>query len=353
MALAVAGAGLLPAAGWAAGKNAGGPGETPASIAAALGFLSDQTSAFGLIDSFVEDEADIAYTYDNAVAALAYIAAGELPSAAGILEAYAAIGAEPDGGFLHRYGSLDGAAAGGIPGVGHNAYLLQAIALYRLESGETGFDGLALGLAGYLLGHQDLDGGLFGRAGVAWKSTENNLAAYSALHNLGLLMNLPDMIADADAIRDFLEFDCWDGTRFLTGKNDPSIVTDAQALGALVLGPGFQNGAYWVQDHTLTTRRYYRGRRVTGFDLNTDGDTVWTEGTLQQALAFAAAGDTAAGTAYRQEAEKLFLSSGAFWQASNNGSTGFGDSFRRWQAAAPTAWYVLVALDDNVLEPLF
>jgi len=356
-ALAAAGAIFMTSAAWAPGSSAApnggsGPGETPASIEAALGFLAARTSAFGLVDSFVEDEAALAYTYDNAMAALARVSAGELGAAAAIFDAYAVIGAEDGGGFLHRYGAEDGGAAGGLPGVGHNAYLLLALALYHLESGDGRFDAMALGLADHLLDHQDLDGGLFGRAGVTWKSTENNLAAYRALNTLGRLFARADLLDAADRIRAFLERECWDGTRFLTGENDPSIVTDAQALGALVLGPGFAGGAFWVEGHTLATRRYYRGRRVTGFDLDTDRDAVWTEGTLQQALAFAEAGDAARAAGYRQEAEKLVLSSGGFWQASNPGSTGFGDTFQRWQAAAPTAWYVLAAGQDNVFAPL-
>lgn len=351
LAIVIVAALAAPAAGWAGGKGKG-PGQTPASVEAALAFLVDQQSGYGLVDSFVEDGADVAYTYDNAMAALAFVSAGDYASAAAILDAYAAIGVEPDGGFLHRYRASDGASAGGIAGVGHNAYLLQAMTLYSLDSGDPSHDALAAGLADHLLSHQDLDGGLVGRAGVSWKSTENNLAAYTAVHSLGALLGDLALVGRAAAIRDFLVAECWDGTRFLTGENDPMTVTDAQALGLLVLGPAFDNGAYWVEERTLTTRRYYRGRKVTGFDLNADRDTVWTEGTLQQALAFLVAGDHGRAEGYRREAEKLFLPSGAFWQASNTGSTGFGDSFMPWQAAAPTAWYVLAARGDNVLAPL-
>jgi hypothetical protein len=343
----------VPSSSWAAGKgNGDAPGETPANVEAALGFLTSRQDQSGLVDSFVEDNADIAYTYDNAMAVMAFISAGDLAAAAVILDAYAAIGAEPDGGFLHRYRASDGGPADGIPGVGHNAYLLQAMTLYGLESRNTAYDALSLGIADFLLTHQDLDGGLFGRAGATWKSSENNLAAYAAVHNLGTFLGHQDFIDRAQSIRGFLVAECWNGTRFLTGENDPMIVTDAQALGVMVLGPAHENGAYWVEAHTLTTQRYYRGRRVTGFDLNANGDTVWTEGTLQQALAFLAVGDLERAQIYRQEAEKLFLSTGAFWQASNTGSTGFGNSFTRWQAVAPTAWYVVVANQDNVMEPL-
>ena len=332
------------------GGKGNGDGESVASVEAALGFLEGQKGPVGLIDSFVEDNADYAYTYDNALAAMAFISDRDLASAAAILDAYAAIGGEPDGGFLHRYRASDGGPAYGLPGVGHNAYLLQAMALYSLESGDGAYDGLARGIAAYLLAHQDSDDGLFGRTGVTWKSTENNLAAYSALHNAGMVLGVPSFMERAELIRGFLVTETWDGIRFLTGEGDPMIVTDVQALGVMILGSSYAGGAYWVEDHTLTTRRYKGRQRVTGFDLNTDRDTVWTEGTLQQAMAFLVAGDIERADGYKQEAEKLFQPSGAFWQASNAGTSGFGDTFMRWQAVAPTAWYVLLANQDNVLE---
>jgi hypothetical protein len=351
-ALAVAAGGALaaPKEGRGGGKGQGGGGA--AGVEAALGFLDSRRGPSGLVDSFVEDSADHAYTYDNALAILAFLAAGDPASAAGILDAYGAIGAEPGGGFLHRYRASDGGPAYGLLRVGHNGTLLQAMALYRLESGDGAYDALALGIAGYLLAQQDSDGGLFGAAGVSWKSTENNLGAYVALHNAGTVLGVPELVAKAELVRDFLIAECWDGTRFLTGEGDPMIVTDVQALGALVLGSAYGNGATWVEDHTLTTQRYKGRKEVTGFGLNTDRDTVWTEGTLQQALAFLVAGDLERAETYRREAEKLFQSSGGFWQASNTGTTGFGESFRRWQAAAPTAWYVFLASQDNVLAPL-
>lgn len=334
------------------GGKGGGNGGAAASVEAALGFIEAQMAPSGLVDSFVEDNADYSYTYDNALAAMAFISAGNLSAASTVLAGVAAIEAEADGGFLHRYSASDGGSAYGLPGVGHNAYLLQSFVLYRMASDDSRYDSLSMALADYLLAHQQNDGGLVGRAGVSWKSCENNLGAYSALHNLGTLLADPILLAKAELVRTFIVVECWDGDRFLTGENDPMIVTDVQALGALVLGAGYTAGAYWVEEHTQTTRRYKGRKTITGFDLNTDRDTVWVEGTLQQAMAFMTAGDQQRADNFKQEAEKLFQSSGALWQASNAGTSGFGDTFMPWQAIAPTAWYVFLSLQDNVLETL-
>jgi hypothetical protein len=315
----------------------------------ALGFLKSRISNSGLLDSFVEDRTDYSYTYDNALASMALLSAGDRPSAQRVLDGLAGIGPAAGGGFLHRYRTT-GANAGGILATGHNAYLLQAMNLFSWRTGDRRYDNVARGIADFLLTLQDgADGGLFGRPGVTWKSTENNLAAYSALANLALVQNLPAYGARAAQIGDFVVRDCWDGTRFLTGKNDPMIVTDVQALGTQILGEGFSNGSFWVEPYTRATQRYSGKKKVTGFDLNNDRDTVWTEGTLQQALAFWLAGDNSRFAFYRTESEKLLQSSGAFWAASNRGTTGFGEFFERWQAVAPTAWYLFVSKQDNVL----
>ncbi|HEU0006539.1 MAG TPA: hypothetical protein VFS12_11165 [Terriglobia bacterium] len=316
---------------------------------AALSFLRSRVGPAGLLDSFVEDRTDYSYTYDNALAAMAFLSAGDRASAQRVLDGLVGIGPVPGGGFLHRYRTT-GASAGGILAAGHNAYLLQALNLFSWRTSDHRYDGIARGIADFLLTLQDsADGGLFGRIGVAWKSTENNLAAYSALNNLALVQNLPAYGTRAAQIEDFLVRDCWNGAWFLTGKSDPTIVTDVQALGTQVLGVGYANGSFWVESYTKATQRYSGKKQVTGFDLNTDRDTVWTEGTLQQALAFWLASDNARFGFYRTEAEKLRQSSGAFWAASNRGTTGFGEFFERWQAVAPTAWYLLVSNRDNVL----
>jgi len=316
---------------------------------AALGFLKGRIGPAGILDSFVEDRTDYSYTYDNALAAMAFLSAGDRLAAQRVLDGFLGIGPAPGGGFLHRY-RVTGGSAGGTLAAGHNAYLLQAMNLFSWRTGDHRYDSITRGIADFLLSLQDsVDGGIWGRPGVSWKSTENNLAAYSALANLAVVQNLPAYASRAMQIRDFLVRECWNGTRFLTGKNDPMIVTDAQALGTQILGVGYGNGSFWVESYTKAPQRYSGKKQVTGFDLNTDRDTVWTEGTLQQALAFWLAGDNTRFGFYRIESEKLLQSSGAFWAASNRGTTGFGEFFERWQAVAPTAWYIFVSNQDNVL----
>lgn len=318
----------------------------------ALTFLRNQMSPVGLVDSYVEDNVDYAYTYDNALAAMAFISAGDMTSAETILDAFATIGPEPEGGFLDCYRTNSGAPNGTLS-IGHNAYLLQAMNLFYLQTADPKYNTIARGIADYLLSLQDVDGGIVGMAGVTWKSAESNFGALSGIHNLGKVQNLSSYVDSASQIRNFLVTECWNGTRFLRGENDPVIVTDTQSLGGMVLGPDYKNGAYWVEGYTLTTKRYDGRKSVTGFDFNDDKDTVWTEGTFQEAMAFLVASDTSKYNFYKTESEKLFNSpSGAFWLASNTGTAGGSWILRKWQAAAPTAWYICAYNQDNVLELL-
>jgi len=316
----------------------------------ALAFLRSQIKSTGLIDSYVEDNADYSYTYDDALAAMAFISAGDMSSARKILDAFLIIGPEPEGGFLHRYDAVTGNPIGGILAVGHNAYLLQAMNLYYFRTKDPRYNTAARGIADYILSQQALDGGIYGRAGVTWKSTENNLAALSAIHNFGVIQEEPYYTYSAEKIRVFVKTKCWDGKRFLCGENDPMIVTDAQALGAMILGAAYKNGAYWVRKYTRNTKRYAPGKIITGFDQNTDRDTVWTEGTLEEAMAYLAVKDIGNFNFYKAQAERLFQPSGALRAASNKGTTGFGEYFQRWQAVAPTAWYVYAYTRNNVMS---
>lgn len=318
----------------------------------ALNFLRGQISSFGLIDSYVEDNANHSYTYDNALAAMAFISSKDFDSAKKILDAFVSIGPKPEeGGFVERYNSLSGKSDGGLS-VGPNVYLLQAMNLYFLKTGDNRYNAAARTIADYVLSLQDADGGIFGSKGVTWKSTENNLGALSAIHNLGKIQNLSSYLERSNLIRLFLTKECWDGTRFLTGKNDPMVVTDVQTLGAMVLGHSYKNGLYWLQQKTRTTKPCTEKIKMTGFDFNSDLDTIWIEGTLQATLAFLVVGDKKNYKFYKTEAEKTMQPSGALLLTTNRGTTGFSWTLQRWQASAPTAWYVFVNNRDNVLALL-
>jgi hypothetical protein len=72
----------------------------------------------GLLDSFVEDKTDYSYTYDNAIAAMAFL---PLETAFGTTCSrwICQIRQAPGGGFLHRYRTSE--PVSGTLAAGHNA----------------------------------------------------------------------------------------------------------------------------------------------------------------------------------------------------------------------------------------
>ncbi len=319
----------------------------------ALSFLKKQLSSFGLIKSYVEEKDDFSYTYDNALAAMAFLSANDISSAKRIFDAFLKVSKRESVGFFDKYNSKDGSVSSGARrNAGPNAYLLQAMNLYYAKTGDDLYRDLSAKIADFLIGLQDDDGGVFGRSGVSWKSTENNMGIFVGIHNFGVLYKLDRYIDKAKIIKSFLEDECWNTINFLCGEADFTEVTDVQSLGVLVFGAEYSSGLYWIYEKTLNTQKLGDGVEVTGFDCNNDRDTIWTEATLQMALAFFVAKDMPAYKKFKTECEKLIHPSGALLLTSNVGSTGFGWTLQKWQAVAPTAWYVFLCNRDNVLRPI-
>ena len=341
---------------------------------AALSFLSNQIDArTGLLDSYVEDDAPFLYTYDQAMAALAWMSVNDMGKARLALRALANLPRDNDndGGLYHRYSTVTGRpTAGANVNVGHAAYVLQAFNEYYAKTGgDTRYFAVSEQVANFLMSRQDSpnqgignrqvdgDGGLFGSDQATWKSTENNLAAYVALHNFAKITNNAALASllqrAANDIRSFLLTECWDATegRFLTGKNDDMVSTDVNALGVMVFGYQYASALDFVENHTQHTMSYDNSY-ITGFDLNDDKDTVWMEGTLQMSIAYAIASDNTKANASRRQAMKLqHPSSGAFLQANVEGTTGHAENFHPWQAVSPTAWFILATRNVNPLLP--
>lgn len=339
-------------------------GNNIANRQAATDFLNDQMDPdTGLLDSLVEDGKPWLYTYDQAMAAMAYIGAGRIHKARQALQALQALPRGTNGGFYHRYNTESGQPASHSNiRVGHNAYVLQAVNMYYAYTRDDQFHTMAGQVADFILTCQDvagsprqdtLDGGFFGDATTAvWKSTENNLALYVALQNYANLMMVGNngvYITAASNVRNFLLEQCWNDGRFYTGKGDAMISTDANALGVLVFRSGYSSALSLIENANELDYEYEPNQFISGFDMNVDKDTVWTEGTLQMSLAYFTVGETTKGEEYIQETLKMQQASGGFLQSIVEGTTGQGENFLPWQAVAPTAWFILADLRINPL----
>ncbi len=315
--------------------------------AKAYTYLCGQVKGIGIVDSH-KDAYNNSYTYDNALAIIAFTAKGDYARAKTILNAYQnKIGLPLYGGYYDLYDYKTKAGSGNIS-AGPNAWLLDAINFYYYKTKDAQFSSMAQVLADYLTGLQDVDGGLFGDEYVSWKSTEHNLAAYAALYNYGMLSGQDMYVQRSGLIKDFLIANCWNGERFLRGKNDPAEITDVQTLGILSLGTTYASAVYWAEYHTKCTKPLSK-LSVTGFDFNNDLDTVWLEGTLQAAVAFNKNYDNYRAGIYFNNVDKTQTPSGSFLCATNNGTTGTDWILLPIESVAPTCWYIFYCANVNPL----
>ncbi len=335
--------------------------------------------------------ATAAFTYDNALAAIALTACGRhveavrigdalleaatadrLGAAGRLRNAYRA-GAQgerpipPNGWWDSAAGRWDedptqvGTATGNVAWAGLALLTLgQATGEPRWRDGARVLAGWAVAHTADRRGPGGYSGGITGYDDaprrVGWKSTEHNtdLAALFAW----LARDEPAWAAPAQAARAFLAA-MWDGGsgRFLIGTlpdgltpNTAGAGLDAQVWPLLLPGapPAWRRTLAWIE------RRY---AVPGGFDFNDDRDGLWVEGTAQAALAYGVAGRPA-------ESERLLaglagqVSPGGYLWATREprittglalgpDSTSADFYYRRRPALAATAWAVLAGLGWN------
>jgi hypothetical protein len=336
--------------------------------------------------------ADRAWTYDSAVAATAYAAAGEPAAAAPILDDLAAL-QQPDGalGFSYdvRTGSADLLARSGAI-----AWVGLAAAQYRTSTCSPRYDALMAGAARWLLAHRITDPAAPGRGlvpggpDVAWISAEHNFEARALYARGSALIDgdvgdcpgglagtqpagaqaladaLHEATAEADAAiqRELFVREGPDRAHFGQGVGDGARPIDAQALGIQwLLGQGRAADAQAViaaaDASMLVSGRSFAGRPdagpFTGYRPYAEGwgpDVLWMEGTLQMRMARAAAG--APTEAIDESAARWAqLGSGGMLPQADRDLTGnpAGD-YHTWPAAAPAAWLRLASSGATILR---
>jgi len=317
--------------------------------------FADKTSAAALIVSYdVPPDRqtrepglwNVAFVYDNALAAIAFVACGRLPEARRIADALvAAINGDrsyQDGRIRNAYRA--GAIASGAPALpgwwdpqlqrrledaqhvgtttGNAAWAALALLTVSAAINESQYRNAAATVMGWVAKFSCDDGATgapaFGFPGgfhgpepdqvpLTWKSTEHNIDAFAAFAWLAAREpQAPDRAAGwqrcARVARDFVAamFDERIGRfRLGTGADgrtpvDSGSGLDAQLWPILVLGddePAWQRALAWAEQHHGVPG---------GFDFNDDRDGLWVEGTAQAALVYKVLGMT-------QRADELLL----------------------------------------------
>jgi hypothetical protein len=296
-----------------------------------LGFMI----SYAPINSTPEFEAiaqKVAYTYDNAVAALAFIALDDRERARKIVDTLVAAqkrdrffqdgrirnaykGGRFDNQSTHfllpgRYDEVSGswqetefnvsthtgnvawamlALLGYYESYGGEEYLQSAIAMGQwIEQNCRDQQGI-----GYTAGYTGWEGK---QQKLSYKSTEHNLDLYAAFTRLYLLTGEPVWHERGDRAKEFvLTMSDHQTGHFWTGTEDDGVTIyreviplDAQAWTPLAIkktAPFNWRCLEYAEQHHKVKHRV-KNRVKTGFDFNQDKDGIWYEGTAQMALAY-------------------------------------------------------------------
>lgn len=315
-------------------------------------FLADNIKGIGLVDSYQQDGVNKSYTYDNVLAAMAFMQTGNFGLAEEILDTLCnEVKVNSKGAPYESYIYSDPSGLGsGTVYAGNAAWFLQALNIYQKLKSTTKYYVTQKKLADFLVSLQDSsNGGIRGSSTDYWKSTEHNLISYVALQNFSKLNKLNSYSKKAAKIKKFLKSSqIWDGERFYRGEDDPTEVVDVQSLGVLVLGKSYSSALDWAEQN-LKAYKSYNTYIVTGFDFDANLDTVWLEGTLQAALAFNKIGNASKYNFFISEAEKTLQNNGSELLATNQGTAGEYWILEPCQAVAPTAWLIFTYQKFNPL----
>jgi hypothetical protein len=311
-----------------------------------------------------------AWTYDSAVTAAAYAAAGDLDASGAILDALSALQRE-DGALESSYDLRSGVGAGPLRS-GTQAWVGLAALEWRGRTCSGRHDRLVAGVARWLLAHRRAGSGLvLGGPDVHWASTEHNLEARAffaalvaaltgrrtdgrkcspGLDGIASERLLTDSTAAVERLDHEIGSELFAGDHMRQGLHDDARPIDVQALGILwLLGRGRSDDAravaryadenMWVSGRTVDWPGA-EGQTFAGYKPFADAwgpDVLWMEGTQMMRLAKKRLGLDV--EVLDDEADRWVALSAPLPPLQVDRATG-GD-YHVWPAAAPAAWLAL------------
>jgi hypothetical protein len=312
----------------------------------------------GLIDSY-EDNDDIAYTYDQALAAIAFALRHDIAHARKTLDALQSM-QRPDGAWYTAYYCHSHEVQQTYQHAGPILWVTLAIAHYERATGDlTRYRATALNALRWVLQFQQADGGINGGyeldgSLVPWCSTEHNQDAYGALTYFGLHN-------EAAAVKSFLDNQTWDrvNQRFMGGRGDPRDPLDVNAWGIAALGASGPHAYANSLDYALLCHRsiqsiMHGNQRITidGFDFNSDKDDIWFEGQSEMALAFKLLGREAEADHFIGEIIKIQQADGGTGvRYSLKGSYNDYWTMADTKSVSASAWLIFAIYGFNPLRP--
>ncbi len=200
-----------------------------------------QNPRTGLVMSFEGDGdvANLAFTYDQALAAIAYTEFSNFQSARKILDFFDKKAKRQEGRFFNAYSVTDTEPAEYIVHSGPNIWLGIAIMQYTQKTKDQKYLALAQDIAMAIIELQDIDGGISGGPNLTWYSTEHNLDAYAFFNMFSKITGKLEYQNAANKILNWLVKYTY-GRQDIPvkrGKGDSTIATDTYAWSIAAIGP--------------------------------------------------------------------------------------------------------------------
>ena len=209
----------------------------------ALQWISFQQNPSGLVSSYYPKGKVADRTYDQAIAAIAFLLNVDSPSSPHLTSAETILNAMlnrvSSTGVTFNVNVVTGAGSGAVFN-GHTSRLVTAFALHWLITGQPTYSSPVITLCNWLKQLKNSNGCLRGNLGVTWCKTEFNIDSYFALKLAAYLTGDNSYNTTADAVGLTLTSTAMfetvlDVKRFQNGYNDPYRDLLAQAYGSLFL----------------------------------------------------------------------------------------------------------------------
>jgi hypothetical protein len=318
-------------------------------------FQTRQKTTGRLIDSY-EDKKRVGWTYDAAVAAIAFAARGRTDLSRELLAGLAHLQNE-DGSWEFAYDPDRALPINGERFLGTMAWVVMAANFFEWETGDHAFDPMAQEGLRFINRFvvrdpaSSLDGGVsMGPVAPQTYSTEHNVDAYSAFYWRGRLAGRADYLETAARLQAFITRELVSGgdtaaAYFKVGSREATLYLDPQTWTTLALvsptdsaGPSLSGLDLADRRLRVTNGRLGEVADIVGFrDAETAALTkVWSEGTEGMVAARLWLGQVDAARGYHQETSRMQTSSGGIPYASEN-----REDWPSVPSAAGTAWYVL------------
>lgn len=318
-------------------------------------WLKSRMVATGLVDSY-QDSRDICYTYDQAVAAIAFQAKGDAVSARKVLDALKSM-QYADGSWNTAYICKTKSVQETAKHVGPVLFVAMAAMYYEKRTGDTQYRAMGDKAVQWSLQFQQADGGLnggldFNGSVLTWASTEHNEDAYSALTSYGYS-------TDAGQVKAFLDNTVWDAAqlRWYAGRNDAGDPMDVNSWGVAALGATGTRDYKKSLDYVMTHHRSTQTQRVgattisvDAFDFNSDKNDIWFEGTGQMVVAFKIVGRTADADYFTGQLLKGQQSDGGVQYSLKGTNNGYW-TMSKLKSVAATGWLIFAVHGVNPFQP--